>query len=638
MQQSITKTKSIRLKHNQNSFGLEFSSLNYQRALSDRYTFILEDYDADWNPVTPYNVATYKNIPPGKYRFKVKCVNNPYTMDSTETQLDITISPPFWKSTLALILYLILSVLIAWGTFRTVSKMNRLNNQIVIEKELTEYKLRFFTNISHEFRTPLTIIQGSIENMHDMQLSPPLKKQVHTLERGTSKLMRLINQLLEFRKLQNNQMDLRLEYTECVGFSRGIHEMFRETAGRKQIDFRFSSNQDSRVVLLDRDKIETILFNLLSNAFKHTPEKQHLLFVRFKQINYTDSGIGIGLHLTSELVKAHKGEIAYNASEWGGASFRVTIPMLDEAYEGEEIIQPNISMEMYDVTTGTSDINTGADEYISSPGEVVLDSSEDVSSPDGGNSKKKYHILLIEDDEEVRLFLENQLKRYFSVSSARNGLIGWEMAINEQPHLIVCDVMMPEMDGFEVTRKLRADFQSSHIPIILLTAHSSIEHQLEGINAGADAYITKPFSTKYLISRITKLIEQREKLQYKFAHEPGMVLPTISTSDKDAAFVDKIHAVIEKHIGNSEFSIDDFAKEAEMGRTLFYKKIKGLTNYSPNEYLRIVRLKKGAELLKETALNVSEIAYEVGFNDPDYFGKCFKEQFGVTPSQFRNGQ
>lgn len=646
LKESITQTEKIRLRHNQNSFGLEFSSLNYQDIHSNRYTYILENYDREWNPVTQYNTAIYKNIPPGKYRFKVKCVNNPYTMDSTEAQVEITIIPPFWKSTQALILYLILSVLLAWFTFRTVMKMNRLNNQIVIEKELTEYRLRFFTNISHEFRTPLTLIQGSIDNMNDMQLPPLLKKQVHTLERSSSKLMRLIDQLLEFRKLQNDQMDLRLEYTDGVAFLQGIYDIFVETAERKQIDFTFLSNHKSRILLLDKEKIEKIAFNLLSNAFKHTPEKgkvkmellfdeenmcfslkvsdsgigippekQHLLFIRFKQINYTASGIGIGLHLASELTKAHKGEIVYNASEWGGASFTVTIPMSKDSYEEHQIVQSDIPL-------------------LVKPVDIVQD--DDISYPETDTSGRKYTILLIEDDEEVRLFLEEQLKKYFTIITAPNGLIGWETAINEEPNLIVCDVMMPEMDGFEVTRKIRSDFQTSHIPLILLTAHSSIEHQLEGINAGADAYIIKPFSTKYLISRIIKLIEQREKLQYKFAHEPGMVQPTITTSDKDAAFIRKIHEVIERHLSNAEFSVDDFAKEVHLGRTIFYKKVKGITNYSPNEYVRIVRLKKATQLLKNTDLNISEVAYEVGFNDPDYFSKCFKEQFGMTPRQFRN--
>lgn len=252
---------------------------------------------------------------------------------------------------------------------------------------------------------------------------------------------------------------------------------------------------------------------------------------------------------------------------------------------------------------------------------------------------RKQKVLLIEDDEEIRSFLEDKLMDYFELSSASNGLSGLEKAIETPPELIVCDVMMPEMNGFEVTRKIKENFETSHIPVVLLTAYSSPEHQLEGINAGADAYIIKPFSVQYLITRIRKLIEQRERLQYKFAHDPGMAgsLP-VHTSGKDSLFMEKIHTVMVSHLRDTQFSVDDFAKEMNMGRTLFYKKIKGITNYSPNEYFRIIRLKKATELLINSEMNVAEIAYEVGFNDPDYFGKSFKKQFGVTPSQFRNGQ
>lgn len=649
LNESIIGTRKIRLKHNQNSFGIEFSSLNFQSGSSNRYTYILEHYDHEWNPVTPYNVATYKNIPPGKYLFRVKSVNDPYNMDDTEATLEIVVTPPFWRSTWAWIIYFVSGALIAFFSVKMVGKMNRLNNQIEIEKQLTEYRLRFFTNISHEFRTPLTIIRGSIESMKEATRPEQLKKHVDTLEKSSNKLMRLIDQLLEFRKLQNNQMELEPELVEVESFLKGIYDLFSEIAERQKIEFSFVSNAASKIILLDKGKVEKVVFNLLSNAFKHTPEngnikmelslnpqleqcvirvsdsgigippeKRHLLFRRFQQINHTASGIGIGLHLTAELVKAHRGEIVYSASEWGGACFTVILPMIERESVTNEKAQTSL----------TDSPQKKLDSLSSLPND---EESEYLKPVEG----KNYRILLIEDDEEIRLFLYDRLKEHFVVDTAPNGLQGWEMAVNNQPHLIVCDVMMPEMDGFEVTRKIRADFQTSHIPIILLTAHSSIEHQLEGINAGADAYIIKPFSTKYLISRIVKLIEQRERLQYKFAHEPEIVRPTITTTDKDAQFIEKIHDVIEKHLDDSRFTVDDFARECNLGRTIFFQKVKGITNYSPNEYLRIVRLKKAAELLNVSKMNVSEIAYEVGFNDPDYFSKCFKEQFGVTPRQYR---
>lgn len=653
LKESITKVKQIRLKDGQNSFSIEFSSLSFQWANSNRYTYILENYDEEWNPVTQYNVAIYKNIPAGKYLFKVKNVNNPHGLDINETQLQIIVVPPFWKSTNAIILYIILLIIAVWFAIRLAIKMNKLHNDVIIEKQLTDFRLRFFTNISHEFRTPLTIIQGSIENMNSMKLTGALKKNISILDKSASKLLRLIDQLLEFRKLQNDKMDLRLERTEVVGFLRSIFELFQESAERKRIQLTFSSNKESHEMLMDKGKFDKILFNLLSNAFKHTPEngkiavelffndleelftlkvsdsgigippeKRDQLFVRFKQINYSSSGIGIGLNLSSELALEHKGKIEYEQSEWGGACFIVSIPMAESVYDPGDILLHE--------TSRPDDIYK--ERFIDN--EITVSEEEPIDN----SLSKKYKILLIEDDEEIRSFLKEQLGKMFIISTASDGMKGWKMAVEGEFDLIVCDVMMPEMDGFEVTRKLKSDIETSHIPIILLTAHSSIEHQLEGINAGADSYIKKPFSTRYLISRITKLIEQREKLQYKFAHEPGEIQTTICTSDRDSAFIDKVQKVIEKHLDNSEFSIDDFAHEVNMGRTLFYKKIKGITNLSPNEYLRVVRLKKATELLRTTDLNVSEIAYQVGFSNPDYFYKCFKDQFKITPSQFRSGK
>lgn len=652
LKESITQTKELKLKSTQNSFSLEFSSLNFQNSSSNRYTYKLENYDTEWNPITQHNVATYKNIPAGEYTFKVKAMNNFHASNNIEARLKVIITPPFWKSHQAFLLYFILFGLITFFILKVIIKMNKLHNEVIIEKQLTEYKLRFFTNISHEFRTPLTIIQGSLENMNNMDLPKALNKHLKILDKSASKLLRLIDQLLEFRKLQKDQLELQLAPIDVVGFMKDIYEMFQNTAVKENINYTFSSNKESGIILIDQGKIDKIFFNLLSNAFKHTPsngeiavelifneenkefifkvsdsgigippDKLDQLFVRFKQINYSPSGIGIGLNLSAELTLAHKGDIRYEESQWGGSSFIVTIPTSKSAYNETDII---------DVKSSSSDKKTKENNIIN---DLTIEEEEHYET---NLTTQEYKILLIEDDDEVRSFLKDQLDKYFTVSIAVNGLEGWNAAIKENFDLIICDVMMPKMNGFEITKKLKSDLETSHIPIILLTAHSSIEHRLEGINVGADSYITKPFSTKYLISRVIKLIEQREKLQYKFAHEPGDIPITISTSNKDNEFISKISKIIEKHLDNPDFSIDDFAKEANMGRTLFYKKIKAITNLSPNEYLRIVRLKKASLLLKSTDLNISEIAYKVGFNDPYYFSKCFKERFKTTPSQFRH--
>jgi signal transduction histidine kinase/DNA-binding response OmpR family regulator len=561
--------------------------------------------------------------------------------------LKIVILPPFWQSVWAYILYFLAAIVAVFFSIRIIKQINRLHTEVEVERQLTEYKLRFFTNISHEFRTPLTIIQGSIENLTAMGNLPAVAaKQINQMSKSAYRLLRLIDQLLEFRKLQNKGLELHLTRMEAVAFFYDIYQTFQELAEKKKIEFLFESNLSQKEMLLDRGKWDKIVYNLLSNAMKHTPdngmivmrlvfsepddrfilsvadngagvpkEKQNSLFVRFAQFNSSIGGTGVGLHLTAELAATHKGKIEYADSELGGACFTVSVPMSDNNYRNEAI------EETHPASKRTGSV-------------VELSSATDVSP---GKQYRAYKLLVIEDDDEVREFISGQLTDSFSVFVAKDGSEGLEKAIQEQPNLIVCDVMMPGVDGFEVTRRLKEDFLTSHIPIILLTAHSSEEHRLEGIQAGADAYITKPFSIKYLVARIVKLIEQREKLQQKFAQEPGTPLLPISVTNKDREFIDKIHDLIERNISDIDFSVDTFAQTAGMGRTNFYKKVKGITGHSPNEYLRIVRMKKAAELLATTDLNVSEVSYKIGINDPFYFSKCFKAQFGKSPSQFQKG-
>jgi signal transduction histidine kinase/ligand-binding sensor domain-containing protein/DNA-binding response OmpR family regulator len=640
LDKSIVETESIKLKNGQNSFSIAFSSLNFKSEIAVRYTYILENYGNKWSPITPHNVAAYKNVPAGKYIFRVKGVNNLGGIADRETVLKITILPPFWKSSWATLIYIVLFAIITIITAQNLLRINRLRNAVEIEKHLTDYRLRFFTNISHEFRSPLTIIKGSIDNINDTKRLPPsLKKQADILEKSVSRLMRLVDQLLEFRKIQNDKMELIPQDTDIVLFFRDIFNMFEELAKRNNIHYIFSSGIDSKIVHIDREKMDKILYNLLSNAFKHTPkdgnisvnitfndeennwaltvsdsgmgipaDKRNLLFERFGRINHTVSGIGIGLNLTGELVRLHRGTIVYSDSEWGGASFTVTIPLLS--------VNNNI-------------VHSTAEAAVS------IDNDENNIENELAKPLNAYKILIIDDDDDIRLFLSEFLQNIFTVFTASSGIEGLAIAAQEQPSLIICDVMMPEMDGFELTKKLKSDLNSSYIPIILLTAMSSVGQQIEGIQAGADAYIIKPFNTKLLLARIITLIEQREKLQQKFSRELGTSLATIVTTDKDKEFLEKVNAIIEKELDNSNFSVELFAQSINLGKTILYKKIKGITGYSPNEFIRIIRIKKAAELLKTTELNISEIAYKVGFDDPLYFSRCFKKQFSLSPKHFR---
>ena len=656
LSESIVIENRITLKHNQNSFNLEFTMPNYYAPELNQYMYILEGFEKNWNPISRNNIATFRNIPSGTYLFKVKASNSFGVWNDQETTLQIIIRPPWWKSAWAIVIYLVFFTIASYFAFRIIMKMHRLNTAVEVEKQLTEYKLRFFTNISHEFRTPLTIIRGAVEDLGNMDSLPsPVKRQLNILTRSSNRLIRLIDQLLEFRRLQNNKMELRLELTETKGFFYDIYSMFKDMAGKKQITFLFETNRDECTLLIDRSKMDKIAYNLLSNAFKNTPKggeiimklqfstdtdtftltvsdsgkgipKEHLgtLFERFKQFNYSSEGTGIGLHLTSELVKVHKGHIIYEKSDLGGAGFSVTTSLSGANYDEKDIV---------------SHYSTTEEELVISDSEVdehsKIVSGQEMNNIQFEKSYNAYKVLVIEDDEDVQVFLERQLSQYFTVSVASNGVEGLAKLKEEQYDMVVCDVMMPEMDGYNFTKHLKEDFETSHIPVILLTAYSSEEHQIKGIQTGADSYITKPFSGKYLLTRIVKLIEQREKLQHRFATEPGLLKTTIGLTVNDKTFLNQLHEIIDKNFMDTNLKIESFAPTFHMGRTTLFRKIKGLTGYTPSEYLKVLRMKKVAELLTTTNKTISEISYEVGLKDPFYLSRCFKAQFGISPSQYR---
>ena len=467
-------------------------------------------------------------------------------------------------------------------------------------------------------------------------------------------MLRLINQLLEFRKMQNNKLALSLEETDVMGFLHEIFLSFKDTAASKNMDFRFQPSVASYKMFIDKGNLDKVVYNLLSNAFKYTPsngkvtlsaivdehkkcleifvadtgigiakEKRGELFKRFMQSNFSSNSTGIGLHLTHELVNVHKGSITYDENQGGGSVFTVSLPTDTSVYEEKDFLIPH-------------------DAFLEEKA-YRQESYEEENIPDVDIAEEKtpsnqYKLLIIEDDNDVREFLKEEFKPYFEVVTEADGLSGLERARTYDADLIICDVLMPGLTGFEVTRKLKNDFDTSHIPIILLTAMSSAENHLKGVESGADAYITKPFSPKLLLARAFQLIKQREKLRKKFSDDPGMITPAICTSEKDKQFADKLQAILEEQISNSEFAVDDLASVMGLGRSTFYRKVRGITGYSPNEYMRIIRMKKAAELLLENRYTVAEVSYKIGIEDPFYFSKCFKKQFGVSPSVYLRGK
>lgn len=640
------------LSYEERSPKINFSTLDYSDVNNVKYTYWLEGYDSSWSVPSPTPWVNYQNLPFGSYRLHVKASYSDGIWGK-ESVLDISVEPPFYLSVWAWVFYALFLTVVIVMVVKSIREKNILKGKIKFEQELIRYKLVFFTNIAHEFRTPLTLIQGSLEKekriMKTNHWQLELEKTVRTMDKSVQRMLRLIDQLLEFRKLQTGKLKLSLQETDVVMFVQGICKMFDDAAESKQIDFKFESQLPAYLMYLDQQKMDKVVFNLLSNAFKYTPakgtisvslsftdvltirvadtgvgipqEKRAQLFSRFMQSSYTGESFGIGLHLTHELVRTHHGEITYQENEGGGSVFVVTIPLQKDCYEASDFLVKDSPILKADLTKERD-------------GQEEKTTDAVPSAPSAPLNRRT--VLLIEDDNDVREFLLSELESCFDLKVASDGKAGIAMAKELDVDLIVSDVMMPGMNGFELTKRLKNSFETSHIPIILLTALSTDENVLEGTESGADAYITKPFSPQLLMARILQLLNQREILRQKFGKVPPEIRSAMLRNEQDSLFVKRLDSIVYSRLGEQDLSVDKVAGLLHLGRTIFYKKVRGTTGYTPNEYIRVIRLRKAAELLKESEKNVSEVAYAVGFDNPYYFSKCFKEQFGMPPSQYRS--
>lgn len=640
------------LSYEERSPKINFSTLDYSDVNNVKYTYWLEGYDSSWSVPSPTPWVNYQNLPFGSYRLHVKASYSDGIWGK-ESVLDISVEPPFYLSVWAWVFYALFLTVVIVMVVKSIREKNILKGKIKFEQEFTRYKLVFFTNIAHEFRTPLTLIQGSLEKekriMKTNHWQLELEKTVRTMDKSVQRMLRLIDQLLEFRKMQAGKLKLSLQETDVVMFVQGICKMFDDAAESKQIDFKFESQLPAYLMYLDQQKMDKVVFNLLSNAFKYThakgtisvslsftdvmtirvadtgvgipQEKREQLFSRFMQSSYTGESFGIGLHLTHELVRTHHGEITYQENEGGGSVFVVTIPLQKDCYEASDFLVKDSPILKADLTKERD-------------GQEEKTTDAVPSAPSAPLNRRT--ILLIEDDNDVREFLLSELESCFDLKVASDGKAGIAMAKELDVDLIVSDVMMPGMNGFELTKRLKNSFETSHIPIILLTALSTDENVLEGTESGADAYITKPFSPQLLMARILQLLNQREILRQKFGKVPQEIRSAMLRNEQDSLFVKRLDSIVYSRLGEQDLSVDKVAGLLHLGRTIFYKKVRGTTGYTPNEYIRVIRLRKAAELLKEGEKNVSEVAYAVGFDNPYYFSKCFKEQFGMPPSQYRS--
>lgn len=649
---SLTHTKKISLGHEQNSLTFYFSDFDYSAGKKTKYTYKLEGIDEDWSSPSFINFATYKNLSPGTYHLLVRsCDSNGMWNDHT-VDLEICIRSPWWATWWAYLIYLFILAGIGFLIYRHFKRIYDLNNKVKVEKQLTEYKLRFYTNISHEFRTPLTIIKGSMERIMSIQQIPgEMKSPLSSMRKGTDRMLRLINQLLEFRKMEQGKLQLALEETDIVEFLMDIWLTFRETAESKQINYQFIPFAKEHKIFVDKSFLDKIMYNLLSNALKYTPskhdvvlrvrhdndqqktvimvedtgigipkEKQEELFTRFNRSSFLKDSIGIGLHLTQELVRVHHGTIGYQEKEGGGSIFTVTLPDDKTVYQEDDfLVADNVVLkEENDVQQQNQ---TSYKEQVSSP-------------------MNELSILVVEDDTSIQEYLREELQHYFYVDTASNGAEALEMIKEKRPDLIISDVMMPTMTGFELTNKLRSDKELADIPIILLTALTSEEKMVKGFDSGADAYIEKPFSPSVLIARCRQLLNQRNQLRTSYAKEVvGKVsVPEIIIEEQDRRFQELLDTWLSMHLTDSSLNIDSFAESMGYGRTTFFKKVKKITGQTPNDYIKTMRMNHAAELLKDDKLTISQVSYMVGIDDPYYFSKSFKVFFGVTPSNYRKGK
>lgn len=644
----LTKMQELSFNYKQNSLTFYFSDFEYNEEQSAKYSYRLTDYDNEWSPssTTPY--VNYKNLPPGRYVFELRVQGANGEWNEAVISMPVTILPPMWQTWWAYLIYAVILAAAGFTGYRSIKRMNALRNRIKVEQQLTEFKIQFFTNISHEFRTPLTIIRGAADRMKLSDKVPAeIKQPVSSIGKSVNRLLRLVNQLMEFSKMHEGKLKLRVTETEMVGFIREIYATFANLAEGKYIDYQFSTNVKSCIVPVDRDKIDKIAYNLISNALKYTPshgsvkvslrtdetqlaivvtdtgigipkDKQQELFTRFNQSTFAKDSIGIGLHLTNELVRIHHGAIAYSENPGGGSIFTVTLPTDKSVYAPEEFI--------------TEENNLLSEESSVSQ---IYDYKEVSGVP-----MNDLRVLIVDDDYDVREYLCSELQHYFQSEGACDGDEALRKIQENRPDLIISDVMMPGMNGYELTKKLRSEQSTCDIPIILLTALSSEEKHVKGLSSGADAYIPKPFSMSLLIARCTQLLEQRSQLKLNYAKEviSKPETPAIIVEEQDRKLRAQLDNWISQHLKDSNLNIDLFAEKMGYGRTTFYKKVKKLTGKTPNDYIKMLRMERALELLKDDTLTVAQVSYEVGIEDPYYFSKSFKAFYGISPTQYRKGE
>jgi len=658
LKQAISKSKTIELSHDQNKIEIQFSALDFEANGKNKYKYILENRDQQWTDIGHRRFAIINELKPGEYIFKVKSSNRHNIWNEEAATLKIIVKPPFWQTWYALIFYILLVVgivsIIRWNAVKQVQLANSLEMEKIQHEQdqrINEMKLRFFTNLSHEFRTPLTLILAPLKELlgkkEQFELNEKAQNKISIVQNNSLRLMKLVNQLLDFRKVESGKAKLQASKIDISDLLAEICYPFHELAKINNISFKTNLELKPKNLWIDREKLEVIVNNLISNAFKYAgnngkievglyeEEDEVLLtvsdngpgipktelnniFHRFYQIGSNDDNgsSGIGLALVKRYVELHHGSITVISKPNEHTEFTVSLPKGTDHFKPEEMVR----MDKFEKELSRTQQFIGNVLPARSPKQ---------------NEKSAGCILVVEDNEEVNNYLTDVLQNYYCVYTAENGAEGFEIALEKLPDIIISDVMMPKVDGFEFCKKIRTNESTSTIPFIFLTAKSDEQFHLLGTKLGADDFISKPFDPNLLLEKIKNILESRKKLQKQYSKSIRLEPSDVEITSSEEVFVEKVITVIEDNLQNHKFTSDVLASEMNMSNSSLYRKLKRLTGSSTAEFVRSIRIKRAAQLLADKERTITEIAYEIGFNDVKHFRTVFQKQFKCSPSEYR---
>jgi signal transduction histidine kinase/DNA-binding response OmpR family regulator len=645
------------LSYKQN-FSIDFIALNYTVPYENRYAYKLDGFDKEWNKVGTNNTAVYTNLDPGNYVFRLKAYSEDGSWETPEKIINIVVKPPFWKTYYAYFCYFLMILLAIWVIRRSsVQKLKnefmrtqeRLEMKHLIEKErhdaeqkmeLEKVKIKFLTNLSHELKTPLTLVLNPIENLMFQENSVERLEMLTLINRNAKRLLNLVNQLLDFRKIETNELTLHSTDGDLITFTQEIVDSFKYIAVRKNISLHFVSTFSNYNTCFDKDKLERILINLLSNAIKFTNDGGNVslqitadgetgvkiilrdtgiglssdmtdkIFERFFQadnnIDILNQGSGIGLSIAQEFVKLHGGTIRVESEEGVGSAFIIFMPFVPIDFQ-QSIVQI--------------------------PSEQALDSIASFAKKEPPKIEMPV-VLIVDDDDDLRAYLVQSLKTKYKIIEASDGRQGWQKALANHPQIIISDVNMPGVDGIEMVRKIKNDNRTKHIPVIMLTVLSEETEQLKGLEAGASDYLTKPFSFHLLNIKIENLLSLNSLLKSTYTKHIQLETPEVEVVSEDEKFLLKFTRYVEEHIENPNLSIEELSKAMFVSRGTLYVKVLSFTGETPVEYVRSLKLKKALSMLQKNDMKISQIAYSVGFSNPNYFARAFKAKYNVSPSEY----